>query len=47
MIKFFDKDGLKLKDEIEDKIQELVESGLDSIPVPAGRCRQIQAGIGR
>ncbi len=40
-IKFFDKDGLKLKDEIEDKIQELVESGLDSIPVPVG------AGVGR
>ncbi|MFB0917734.1 MAG: phosphoglucosamine mutase [Clostridiaceae bacterium] len=35
-IKFFDKDGLKLKDEIEDKIQALVENGLDDIVLPTG-----------
>lgn len=35
-IKFFNKEGLKLNDLIEDKIQELIENGLDKIETPVG-----------
>lgn len=35
-IKFFDSQGYKLPDEIEDKIQEIVETGMDRLPNPIG-----------
>ncbi len=35
-IKFFNKDGYKLSDELEDKIESLINDGLDSIPSPIG-----------
>lgn len=40
-IKFFDKAGLKLSDQIEDRIQEIIETGLVKLPAPVG------SGIGR
>ena len=40
-IKFFDKAGLKLSDKIENRIQEIIENGLDKMPVPVG------SGLGR
>jgi len=35
-IKFFNKDGFKLSDELEDRIQELIENGFEGVPVPTG-----------
>lgn len=35
-IKFFNKDGFKLSDELEDRIQELIENGFKGVPVPTG-----------
>ncbi|MEG2017969.1 MAG: phosphoglucosamine mutase [Clostridium sp.] len=35
-IKFFDKDGFKLTDELEDKIQALIESSFEGVEVPVG-----------
>lgn len=35
-IKFFDSKGYKLPDELEDKIQEIIEKGLGSLPKPTG-----------
>lgn len=35
-IKFFDKDGFKLTDELEDKIQALIESNFEDVEVPVG-----------
>lgn len=40
-IKFFDQDGLKLRDAIEDKIQEIIETRLAEMPQPIG------SGLGR
>lgn len=40
-IKFFDHRGLKLNDQIEDKIQHIIEKGLKDLPAPTG------AGIGK
>lgn len=40
-IKFFDNAGLKLSDQIENRIQAIIENGLDQIPVPVG------SGLGR
>lgn len=40
-IKFFDSRGYKLPDETEDKIEELIRSGMDGIPLPTGD------GVGR
>lgn len=40
-IKFFDKAGLKLNDAIEDRIQEIIETGFKGLPAPVG------AGLGR
>ena len=40
-IKFFDQKGLKLNDHIEDKIQHIIEKGLNDLPAPTG------AGIGK
>lgn len=40
-IKFFDQKGLKLNDQIEDKIQQIIEGGLKDLPAPTG------AGIGK
>jgi len=33
-IKFFNKDGFKLSDELEDKIQSVIESNFEGVPVP-------------
>lgn len=35
-IKFFNSDGYKLSDELEDKIQDVIENGMDKVPVPVG-----------
>ncbi|KRQ87164.1 Phosphoglucosamine mutase [Caloramator mitchellensis] len=35
-IKFFNKDGYKLPDEIEDKIEEYINNNLEGIPAPIG-----------
>jgi len=35
-IKFFNKDGFKLSDELEDKIQKLIESDFEGIHIPTG-----------
>ncbi|WP_392486050.1 phosphoglucosamine mutase [Haloimpatiens sp. FM7315] len=35
-IKFFNRDGYKLKDELEDRIQYIIEEGLGEIPLPIG-----------
>jgi phosphoglucosamine mutase len=35
-IKFFNKDGFKLSDELEDRIQGLIENGFKGVPVPTG-----------
>jgi len=35
-IKFFNKDGFKLSDELEDRIQGLIENGFEGVPVPTG-----------
>ncbi|SHH53252.1 phosphoglucosamine mutase [Clostridium grantii] len=35
-IKFFDGNGYKLKDEIEDKIQSIIENGFKGVPNPIG-----------
>lgn len=35
-IKFFNSKGYKLRDEIEDRIQETIEKGMDKIPSPTG-----------
>lgn len=35
-IKFFNGDGYKLSDEIEDRIEEMIRSGLSNIPAPTG-----------
>jgi len=40
-IKFFDSKGYKLPDELEDKIQEIIEKGTDNLPKPTGE------GIGK
>lgn len=40
-IKFFDNRGFKLSDELEDKIQEVIDNGLLNLPNPTGE------GIGR
>ena len=40
-IKFFDNKGFKLSDELEDKIQEVIDNGLLNLPNPTGE------GIGR
>lgn len=40
-IKFFDQNGLKLNDRIEDKIQQIIDQGLIDLPAPTG------AGIGK
>lgn len=36
-IKFFNKNGYKLSDDLEDKIQALIESDFKGIPVPTGK----------
>ncbi len=35
-IKFFNANGYKLSDELEDKIQEVIESGFEGVPSPVG-----------
>ena len=35
-IKFFNKDGFKLKDEIEDEIEDIIKNSLDKLPYPTG-----------
>lgn len=35
-IKFFNSQGYKLKDSLEDKIQEIIESGFEGVPSPVG-----------
>lgn len=40
-IKFFNGNGYKLSDELEDKIQSVIESGFEGVPSPTG------AGLGR
>lgn len=40
-IKFFNSKGYKLSDELEDKIQSIIESGFEGVPLPTG------ADIGR
>ncbi|HHY77429.1 MAG TPA: phosphoglucosamine mutase [Clostridiales bacterium] len=40
-IKFFNSEGYKLSDELEDKIQEIIETNMDSLPNPIGE------GVGR
>lgn len=35
-IKFFNSQGYKLKDELEDKIQELIENNFEGVPQPTG-----------
>lgn len=35
-IKFFDGNGYKLKDELEDKIQSIIESNFEGVPSPTG-----------
>lgn len=35
-IKFFNKDGYKLPDEVEDKIEEIIKNGLREVPSPVG-----------
>ncbi|WP_300380330.1 phosphoglucosamine mutase [Clostridium sp.] len=40
-IKFFNNNGYKLKDELEDEIQRVIESGFEGVPSPTG------AAIGR
>lgn len=35
-IKFFNKSGFKLKDELEDKIQSVIESNFEGVPSPTG-----------
>lgn len=35
-IKFFNKNGFKLKDELEDKIQSVIESNFEGVPSPTG-----------
>jgi len=40
-IKFFDGDGFKLSDEVEDEIEEIIFAGLKDLPQPTG------AGVGR
>ncbi|MEG2354196.1 MAG: phosphoglucosamine mutase [Clostridium sp.] len=35
-IKFFNKDGFKLKDELEDRIQAIIEGGFKDVPSPVG-----------
>ncbi len=40
-IKFFNKDGYKLSDEIENEIEEIIKNKLDELPQPTG------AGVGR
>lgn len=35
-IKFFNSQGYKLSDELEDKIQSIIESGLEELPSPTG-----------
>lgn len=36
-IKFFDSKGYKLPDELEDKIQEIIEKNMESLPNPTGK----------
>lgn len=40
-IKFFDGEGYKLPDELEDEIEELIKTGMNDIPIPLG------SGIGK
>ncbi|SEF62613.1 phosphoglucosamine mutase [Caloramator fervidus] len=35
-IKFFNRDGYKLPDEVEDKIEEVIKGGLEDVPSPIG-----------
>ena len=35
-IKFFDKDGYKLRDELEEDIESVLSSGMSGVPVPVG-----------
>lgn len=35
-IKFFNKDGYKLPDDVEDRIEEIINSGLNEVPSPVG-----------
>jgi phosphoglucosamine mutase len=35
-IKFFNKDGYKLPDEVENRIEEIIENGLKEVPSPTG-----------
>lgn len=35
-IKFFDSEGFKLPDEVEEKIEDIIENGLDEMPNPTG-----------
>ena len=35
-IKFFNKDGYKLKDELEENIESILEGGMNEVPVPVG-----------
>jgi phosphoglucosamine mutase len=35
-IKFFDNNGYKLKDELEDEIQRVIENGFEGVPSPTG-----------
>lgn len=35
-IKFFNSKGYKLSDELEDKIQEVIETGFKNVPIPTG-----------
>ncbi|MEA4961579.1 phosphoglucosamine mutase [Lutispora sp.] len=37
-IKFFDGKGYKLSDELEDKIQEIIEKNMKALPNPTGEC---------
>lgn len=36
-IKFFNGDGFKLSDELEDRIQRVIENGFEGVPSPTGR----------
>ncbi|MFH0799746.1 MAG: phosphoglucosamine mutase [Pseudomonadota bacterium] len=50
-IKFFDKDGFKLHDSLESRMEELVSSGLKGVPRPTGaaigRAQRIEDADGR
>ena len=48
-IKFFDHQGYKLPDELEDQIEDLIDNGLEQLPYPTGekigRVKEIKNGI--